>query len=116
MASNTNLQKKYGVVDCETIASDFATSKTLSGGGATIPANAGEVLCTPSAACHYNPNGTATSTFMHEAAANEMFVVKVNHVGTVQIIGDGGAIALKIIYLRGAARQDLAYTAQALPN
>ncbi len=116
MASNTELQRRFNIITAETIASDFATSKTLSGGGATIPANAGEVLCVPSAACHYNPNGTATSTFMHEAAANEMFLVKVNHVGSVQVIGDGGAIALTLIYLRGSARQDLAYTAQVRPN
>jgi len=116
MASNTSLQKKYGVVNAETITSVFGTSATLANAGATIPANTGEVLCIPSAACHYNPNGTATSTFMHEAAANEIFLVKPNHVGTVQVFGDAGAISLTLIYLRGAARQDLAYSVQSRPN
>lgn len=116
MASNTNLQKKYGVVNAETLSSVFGTTATLATASATIPANTGEVLCIPSAACHWNPIGAATSTFMHEAAANEMFLVKPNHVGTVQIIGDGGAISLTLIYLRGAARQDLAYSAQSRPN
>ena len=112
----TKLKVKSPIVNVETLSSDFATSKTLSGGGATVPANTGEIWCWPSAACHWTSNGAATSTFTHAVAANEPFLILHKHQATAQIIGDGGAIVLRVAYMRGAGRQDAAYAAQARPN
>lgn len=112
----TKLKVKSPIVNVETLSSDFATSKTLTVGGATIPANIGEIWCWPSAACHWTPNGAATSTFTHAVAADEPFLIFHKHQATAQIIGDGGAIVLRIAYMRGAGRQDTSHTAQARPN
>ncbi len=112
----TKLNVRLDVVHAETLSSAFATSTTLSGASATIPANTGEVICFPSAACHWNPVGAATSSFTHAVAANEPFVIPNNHIATAQIFGDAGAMVLTVVYMRGAGRQDTSYTAQARPN
>ena len=112
----TKLNVRLDVVHAETLASTFATTATLSTASATIPANTGDVICFPSAACHWNPVGAATSTFMHAVLANEPFVIPNKDITTAQIIGDAGAFVLTVVYMRGAGRQDLSYTAQARPN
>ena len=113
--SNTKIRTKYDVVFAETLGSDFATTMTLATGGATIPANTGEILAFASAAAHWNPVGAATSSFMHAVAANEPFLIQHKHQATAQIIGDGGAVVVTLVYMRGSARQD-STTAQARPN
>lgn len=114
--ANTKLRVKYPVVNAETLSSDFATSKTLATGGATIPVNTGSVLVFGAAAFHWNPVGAATVTFAHAVAANEPALIPNKHIATAQFIGDAGALVLRVVYMRGSGRQDAAYTAQARPN
>ena len=113
--SNSKIRTKYDVVFAETLSSDFATSKTLAGGGATIPVNTGEILAFSDGAAHWNPTGTATTSFAHAVAANEPFLIQHKHQATAQIIGDAGAVVVTLVYKRGSGRQDAAYTAQVRP-
>lgn len=113
--SNSKLRQKYNVVNAETLASGFATTQTLATGGATVPANAGEVLVFANAAFHWNPVGAATTSFMHAVQANEPALVQAHQVGTAQFIGDAGAVILRVVYFRGAGRQDASYAAQTRP-
>ncbi len=102
----TKLGTRAPMINPEQQTGKFAASATLSTAGFTIPANTGEVWCYPSAACHYNPTGAATASFMHAAAAEELFLIKASEVSTCQIIGDAGAMTLTAIYMRGSGRAD----------
>ena len=114
--AQSKLKYKGSVVGMEQGTSKFAAAATLSGASFTIPANTGDVICHPSAACHYHPTGTPTSSYGHAVLADELFLIKASDVGRTKIIGDAGAITMTVAYMRGAGRQDAAYTAQARPN
>ena len=101
--ANTKFATVAPFVGAERLATVFAASATLATAGATIPANTGEIWILPSAACHWNPVGTATSTFAHAVRANEFLgPILPRHHAAAQIIGDGGAINVVIIYMRGS--------------
>lgn len=103
MPANTKFATVAPFVNAETVSSEWATSKTLATGGATIPANAGEIWVKPSAAMHWNPVGTATTTFAHAVRAEEWAgPIAPKHHASAQFIGDGGAINLTIVYMRGS--------------
>ena len=108
--ANSKLATKGPIIALEQDASGFATAKTLATEGFTIPQNTGEIWCYPDAACHWHPTGTPTSTFGHAVRATEMFMIPMNQIKTAKIIGDAGAIVLTVAYMRGAGRQDNAYT------
>ncbi len=101
----TKLKTRNNIISMEQQTSVFASATTLSN-DFTIPANTGRVTCYPSAACHWHPNGTATSTFGHAIAANEPFDIEASKVGTASIIGDGGSFTMTVAFLRGAGRAD----------
>ena len=113
--SNTKLRQKYSVVNAETLSADFATTMTLATAGATVPANAGEVLVFSDEAFHWNPVGAATTSFMHAVAANEPVLLTPKQVATAQFIADASTMVVRVVYMRGAGRQDSAYTAQTRP-
>ena len=103
--ANTKLATVAPFVGAEKLSSKFAASATLSTASATIPDNTGEIWFLPSAACHWNPNGAATSTFAHAVRANEFLgPIQPRHHTTAQFIGDAGAIDLVLIYMRGARK------------
>ncbi len=102
----TKLKTRSPIIAMEQGTSKFGSSATVAGAGYTIPVNTGEVWCYPSAACHVNPAGTATSSFIHAIAATEPFMLKAAEVGKAQIIGDAGAITMTVAYMRGSGRAD----------
>ena len=103
MPANTKFATVAPFVGAERLASVFAASATLATAVATIPANAGEIWILPSAAMHWNPVGTATSSFTHAVRANEFCgPILPKHHATAEFIGDGGAIDVVIIYMRGS--------------
>ncbi len=101
----TKLKGRELMLSFERNASVYGTTALVTD-SFTPPANTGDLLCYPSAACHWNPNGAATSSFMHAVAANEMFRIPHKHIATAQIIGDGGSFTMIIGYERGAGRAD----------
>ena len=103
----TKLKQVFQIISMEQQTSYAASSVTL-GSAFTLPANTGDVLCYPSAACHWNPVGTATSTTgpSHAVAANEMFMILNRHLASAEIIGDSGAITLIIANMRGSRKLD----------
>lgn len=113
--AETKLKTRSPIIAMEQLTSKFAAAATLASAGFTIPANTGEIIVYPAAACHWLP-GTPTATFGHKIAANEPFHIPAAQVGTAKIIGDAGAMTATVAYLRGAGRQDNSYTAQARPN
>ena len=101
--ANTKLQTNISrFVSAEALSSKFAASATLATATATIPANVGGVWVYVSAACHWNPIGTATATFQHAVPATSWFYIPTAKVTTAQIIGDAGAINVVLVYERGA--------------
>ena len=104
--ANTMLAQKSDIISMEQETSKFGSSATLATASFSVPANTGDIECYPSAACHFNPVGAATSSFMHAVQAGEMFRIKHKDIATAQIIGDDGAITLTVAYKRGAGRAD----------
>ncbi len=101
--ADTKLKVQGPIIALEQQTSKFAGSGTLATGGSfTLPANVGEVWCYPSAACHWNPIGTATSSNFHAVAAKEMFMIPFAKLSNAEIIGDAGAITLTVAYMRGS--------------
>ena len=109
--ANTMLAQKSDIISMEQNTSVYGSSALLTA-SFTVPANTGDIECYPSAACHFNPVGAATTTgsggigFMHDVRAGEMFRIKHKDIATAQIIGDDGAITLTVAYKRGAGRAD----------
>ena len=101
----TMLAQKSDIISMEQNTSLYGSSALLTA-SFTVPANTQDIECYPSAACHFNPVGTATSSFMHAVRAGEMFRIKHKDIATAQIIGDAGAITLTVAYKRGAGRAD----------
>lgn len=99
--AETKLKTVAPIISMEQQTSVYATSATL-GSNFTIPENTGEVWCYPSAACHWVPNGTATSSTGHAVAAKEMFMIPNHQLADAEIIGDSGAITLTVAYMRGS--------------
>jgi len=106
--SNTRTAVVGDIIAMEVCSSKFATSGTLATGGSlTIPANTGDIWCYPSEACHWNPNGTATSTTgpSHAVRAAEMFMIRNSQIAAAEIIGDAGAITtVYVAYMRGSRK------------
>lgn len=102
--ADTKLKTVGPIIAMEYCSSKFAASGTLATGGSlTIPANCGDIWCYPSEACHWVPNGTATSGTGHAVAAKEMFMIPAAQVAAAEIIGDAGAITtLYVAYMRGS--------------
>ena len=102
--ADTKLKVQGPIIALEQCTSKFAASGTLATGGSlTLPANVGDVWCYPSAACHWNPIGTATAAApSHAVAAKEMFMIPFAKLATAEIIGDAGAITLTVAYMRGS--------------
>ena len=78
----TKLKNSYKikgrVLDSEAIATSN-TAKTLAGHGATIPAGTTQILIIPETEIIYwHPTGTPSSTFGHEIAPLEPFVLEHN--------------------------------------
>lgn len=107
--AGSKLKTKGPIIALEQQTSAFATALTLAGASFTVPQNAGEIWCYPSAACHWHPTGTPTSSFGHAVAATEMFMLTHAQQGA-KIIGDAGAITLTVAYMRGPGRADAAYS------
>ncbi len=101
----SKLGTRNNIISMERQASVFTSAVALSN-DFTIPANTGRITCYPSAACHWHPNGTATSTFGHAIEANEPFDIEPSQVGTASIIGDAGSFTMIVAYLRGSGRAD----------
>ena len=101
----TKLKTRNNIISMDRQTTVFAVAATLSN-DFTLPANTGRVTCYPSAACHWHPNGTATSSFGHAIAANEPFDIEAQHVGTASIIGDAGSFTMFVAFLRGSGRAD----------
>lgn len=102
--ADTKLKTVSPIIAMEQQASKFAASATLATEGFTIPNNTGDIWCYPSAACHWRPNGTVTTTTHHAVAASEPFLILNSKIATAEIIGDGGAITLTVAYMRGARK------------
>jgi len=101
--ADTKLKTVGPIIAMEQQTTVFAASGTLATGGSfTIPANCGDIWCYPSAACHWVPNGTATSSTGHAVAASEMFIIPNHQIAAAEIIGDAGAITLTVAYMRGS--------------
>lgn len=100
--ANTKLKTVGPIIAMEQQTTVFATSATLATSSFTLPANVGDVWCYPSAACHWNSNGTATTSAVHTVAATEPFMIPFAKLGTAEIIGDAGAITLTVAYMRGS--------------
>lgn len=101
--AETKLKTASPIISMEQQTSKFAASGTLATGGSfTLPANVGDVWCYPSAACHWCPTGTVTSSTHHAVAAKEMFMIPFSKLSTAEIIGDAGAITLTVAYMRGS--------------
>jgi len=101
--ADTKLRTVGPIIAMEQCSSKFASSGTLATGGSlTIPENCGDIWCYPSAACHWVPNGTATSSTGHAVKAKEMFLIPAAKVADAEIIGDAGAITLTVAYMRGS--------------
>ena len=103
--SATKIQHRAPHLAAEYQASVFGTSALFTG-SFTVPARAHGIWVYPSAACHVNPIGAATSTFQHAYAANVWFYIEKRHIATTQVIGDSGAINAIAVYERGSGRQD----------
>jgi len=99
--AETKLRTVSPIISMEQQTSVYAASATL-GSNFTLPANTGDVWCYPSAACHWVPNGTATSSTGHAVAAKEMFLIPFAKLSGAEIIGDAGAITLTVAYMRGS--------------
>lgn len=97
----TKLKTVAPFVALEQQTTAYAASGTLAS-IFTIPANCGEIWCYPSAACHWNPTGTATSAIRHAVAAKEPFMIPQSQQTLAEIIGDAGAITLTVLYMRGS--------------
>ncbi len=101
--TNTKTAGVFEIIAMEQQTSYASSSVTLAS-SFTLPANTGDVLCYPSAACHWVPNGTATSATGHAVRANEVFMILNKHLASAEIIGDSGAITLTVAYMRGSRK------------
>jgi hypothetical protein len=88
-----------------------ASAQTITAGGGTIPANAGNIWFFVPAGdnVHWHPTGTPTSSFGHAVGASNWGYLKHSEQGAKIISDDGANVTLLIIYERGSGRQDAAY-------
>jgi len=104
--ANSKLATVEEIIALEQGTSKFGSAATISGASFTLPGNTGDVVCYPSAACHWHPTGTPTSSFGHAVRATEPFRIPAAKVSDAKIIGDAGAITMTVAYLRGSRRSD----------
>ncbi len=100
--ADTKLKVVGPIIAMEQNSSLYASSALLTA-SFTIPANCGGVWCYPSAACRWNPIGTATTAApSHAVASKEMFFIPTAKITTAEIITEGSAITLTVAYMRGS--------------
>lgn len=100
----TKLKTVSPIIAMERQASYAGSSVTLAS-AFTLPSNVGDIWCYPSANCHWNPVGTATTASpSHKVVATEPFMIPVAKHSTAEIIGDSGAITLIVAYMRGSRK------------
>ena len=89
-----------------------AAAETITAGGGSIPQNTGEIwFYVPSGDnVHWHPTGTPTSSFGHAVKAGNWGMLTHAQHGAKIISDDAGDVTLIIVYMRGAGRQDEAYS------
>ena len=109
--AETKLGQRDEVVFAESLAFGSSAESIATAGG-TIPANCGEivVVCPAGDNLHWLPNGTPTSTFGHKLIASRVVRLATHQQGSLFISDDASDVTCIIIYMRGAGRQDAAYS------
>ena len=98
--ANSKLTQNLTIRSIERLTSKFGAAATLGTAAFTIPAGTTRIYIVPSAACHWHPTGTPTSSFGHAVAADKPFVLEHKDMRTAKIIGDAGAITATCIYCK----------------
>jgi hypothetical protein len=107
----SKLQFNAPFISAESLAMGSAAESIATAGG-TIPQGTGEIyFFVPSGkTVRYHPTGTPTSTFGHEAKALKWGRLKMNEQGAKLFSTDSSDATLILLYMRGAGRQDAAYS------
>jgi len=99
--ADTKLRTVAPIIAMEQQTSVYAASATLAT-NFTLPANVGDVWCYPSAACYWNPIGTASAAApSHAVVAKEMFLIPFAKLSSAEIFAPS-AITLTVAYMRGS--------------
>ena len=85
--ANSKLKNSMGpIIEMESVTM-FAAAETIATGGATIPTKCTRIAIKATAALHWHPTGTPTSSFGHAVAASEIFYLEHGQFGA-KIIDD----------------------------
>ena len=106
------LPKKDDIIHAESLALG-SSAETLSGAGATIPQNTGDivVICPSGDALHMAPSVTPTSSLGQRVTLGHPGRIPHAQQKTMQLISDDASdVTCVLVYYRGGGRQDLAYT------
>ena len=106
------IPQKDDVIHAESLALG-SSAETLSSAGATIPQNTGDivVVCPSGDSLHMSPSVTPTSTLGRPVTNGHAQRISHAHQKVMRLISDDASdVTCILIYLRGAGRQDVAYT------
>lgn len=113
----TKLNAQAPFINTEELAMGSSAESIASAGG-TVPANSGEIwfFCPSGDNLRWLPgDATPTTSFGHRVIGNKWGMLTHAQQAAKIISEDGSDVTVKIVYMRGSARADRAYSIS-LPN